>query len=469
VIDAVLRRHGVGCMLDWILSDLVLKEKTTNIQAGGKTWLLLFLVAATEALCCSGVLARSGLPPGLHRAAGIGSRPTSPSSVTSAAAALEIPPTAYSRANDAAAKGGGCVSNGMDDAHVALLREVAASLMEEKSALGIARLRIRRLVSAKGRRGSLLRAALCLVRLSHGGLSPYELSAALRHVLECYTSQRPQHNKQPSPSASPTPTPGGMATKRSMSSKKLGSNGTTSNAACFQSANTAPTAATASEPFPSSSAAAAPRAETSAGSTLVGAASAAATGGVDDLVVAHAKAPRDPVAVTETSSPAPKAAATATSAAAKVAGGGSAGVSHTPSAAGAGQVSTSAAGGIVGRESSGSAANAQVKHHSPGRGERAADRGSGEGYERVSRPAFAEQDWVLLEPDVMQFCYKALGRLVLRNALTIAAVDHELIHHDPDLPDKFKVAFFYSHVLADSFAKDLPGVRRAEEELAALA
>lgn len=33
VIDAVLRKHGVGCMLDWVESDLVLKEKTANIQA----------------------------------------------------------------------------------------------------------------------------------------------------------------------------------------------------------------------------------------------------------------------------------------------------------------------------------------------------------------------------------------------------------------------------------------------------
>lgn len=36
VIDAVLRRHGVGCMLDWVESDLVLKEKTINIQASAR-------------------------------------------------------------------------------------------------------------------------------------------------------------------------------------------------------------------------------------------------------------------------------------------------------------------------------------------------------------------------------------------------------------------------------------------------
>lgn len=32
-----------------------------------------------------------------------------------------------------------------------------------------------------------------------------------------------------------------------------------------------------------------------------------------------------------------------------------------------------------------------------------------------------------------------------------------------------KVTHFYYQVLADSFAKDLPGIRRAEEQLAALA
>lgn len=32
-----------------------------------------------------------------------------------------------------------------------------------------------------------------------------------------------------------------------------------------------------------------------------------------------------------------------------------------------------------------------------------------------------------------------------------------------------KVTHFYLQVLADSFAKELPGVRRAEEQLAALA
>lgn len=102
--------------------------------------------------------------------------------------------------------------------------------------------------------------------------------------------------------------------------------------------------------------------------------------------------------------------------------------------------------------------------------------------------------------------------MVLRDFTTMTAVDQELIHHDPNLPDKFvvraqnqhpataastslsasaygapsissptgggasggalpedKVTYFYYQVLADSFAKELPGVRRAEEQLAALA
>lgn len=105
---------------------------------------------------------------------------------------------------------------------------------------------------------------------------------------------------------------------------------------------------------------------------------------------------------------------------------------------------------------------------------------------------------------------QVLGRFFLRDYTTMAAVDQELIHHHPDLPDKFvvranqhhpvahsspaasgygatslssptsgggsggrlmddKVTHFYYQILADSFAKELPGVRRAEEELAALA
>ena len=32
VIDAVLRRHGLGCLLEWVESDIILKEKTVNIQ-----------------------------------------------------------------------------------------------------------------------------------------------------------------------------------------------------------------------------------------------------------------------------------------------------------------------------------------------------------------------------------------------------------------------------------------------------
>lgn len=89
-----------------------------------------FLVGVTEALCYSGKLARSGLAPGLHTAAGTGSRPTSPSSVSSAAAC-------HSRSNSgsctSAGKGencdGGGGSGGMSDADVAGLRGAAALMV----------------------------------------------------------------------------------------------------------------------------------------------------------------------------------------------------------------------------------------------------------------------------------------------------------------------------------------------------
>lgn len=106
--------------------------------------------------------------------------------------------------------------------------------------------------------------------------------------------------------------------------------------------------------------------------------------------------------------------------------------------------------------------------------------------------------------------HQVLGRLVLREAINATAVDQELIHHGEDFPDAFvaraqqhtghgllvsrnvfageaagtggggggtgggvsaggRPHHFYLQVLADSFAKSLPGVRRGEEQLAALA
>lgn len=108
---------------------------------------------------------------------------------------------------------------------------------------------------------------------------------------------------------------------------------------------------------------------------------------------------------------------------------------------------------------------------------------------------------------------QVLGRLVLRDATNVTAIDQELIHHDVDFPDTFvsrmmqqqqhtggqvllssknageavanagsggggggggesaggKPHHFYLQMLAESFAKNLPGVRRGEEQLAALA
>lgn len=48
VIDAVLRRHGVGCMLDWVETELVLKEKTTNIQASERPAALRVMVGTPD-------------------------------------------------------------------------------------------------------------------------------------------------------------------------------------------------------------------------------------------------------------------------------------------------------------------------------------------------------------------------------------------------------------------------------------
>lgn len=102
---------------------------------------------------------------------------------------------------------------------------------------------------------------------------------------------------------------------------------------------------------------------------------------------------------------------------------------------------------------------------------------------------------------------KVLGRLVLRGNLEVTAVDRQLINNHDDFPDAFvarayahnntgahgygvgsgatatasaadgamvapgssKVAHFYLHVLAESFAKNLPSARRGVEQLGALA
>ena len=100
-----------------------------------------------------------------------------------------------------------------------------------------------------------------------------------------------------------------------------------------------------------------------------------------------------------------------------------------------------------------------------------------------------------------------MGRLVLRGNLQATAVDRELINNHEDFPDAFvarahahnntgahghgvgggtmvtasaadgamvgpgssKVAPFYLHILAESFAKHLPSARRGVEQLGALA
>lgn len=92
-----------------------------------------FLVGVTEALCYSGLLANSRLPPGLHKATCVGSRPASPSSITSttnARAPSSAPANAVATtaASSGRGDGGGDGGGGMSDADVAALRGAAAAM-----------------------------------------------------------------------------------------------------------------------------------------------------------------------------------------------------------------------------------------------------------------------------------------------------------------------------------------------------
>lgn len=82
-----------------------------------------FLVGVTEALCCGDLLANSGLAPGLHRVACVGSRPTSPPSVTSATNTVAATAASPGR-GDGGCKGG----RGMSDADVGALRGATLSM-----------------------------------------------------------------------------------------------------------------------------------------------------------------------------------------------------------------------------------------------------------------------------------------------------------------------------------------------------
>ncbi|CBN74759.1 hypothetical protein Esi_0041_0099 [Ectocarpus siliculosus] len=463
VIDAVLRKHGVGCMLDWVESDLVLKEKTANIQ---------FLVGVTEALCYSGKLARSGLPPGLHTAASAGSRPASPSSVSSAAACRSNSGSCTSAGKGENCDGGGGGGGGLSDADVASLRGAAASMMHEESAIGVARLRIRQLVSIKGHRGSLLRAALCLVRLSHAGLSVLELSAALRHILERYKSQRHQHHKPP-PYTNVTASAAGSGTggRNTGSSNKGPGNSsnvhdnTSNNGNNSNSSNSNPsssqttTTASAREPPAREAAVATPTTRQSPAST-----SPQATGSPETPPNPGASADTTKDRNNDSGLPdAPRKSVTTTDTTATTATKKNTTTSEEVGDASMAHASSTEVGG-GGKPGAATAPTAAAKQPPERGGKGAAALGehgltsSSPRAERTQRPAFGQQDWRALEPDLMQFCHKVLGRFVLRDFVTVTAVDLECL----ETRDKFVV-------LADSFAKDLPGVRRAEEQLAALA
>ncbi|CAM9968323.1 unnamed protein product [Laminaria digitata] len=128
VIDAVLRRHGVGCLLEWVESDIILKEKTVNIQAS-------FLVGVTEAICYDGSLARSGLTPGLHNTRTVKHVSSSSSSSSSSSPSTTRSPVAAGataegdNSNNCGDDDGGTGAGGeMGEGDVTALRESAALL-----------------------------------------------------------------------------------------------------------------------------------------------------------------------------------------------------------------------------------------------------------------------------------------------------------------------------------------------------
>ncbi len=112
-----------------------------------------FLVGVTEALCHGGFLANSGLAPGLHRAAYSTSRPTSASSIASAANPQLLSgtgasvPNASAAASGVASKGGGGGGGGsgggdggrgaFSEADVSALRGAATSLARKNGNIGL--------------------------------------------------------------------------------------------------------------------------------------------------------------------------------------------------------------------------------------------------------------------------------------------------------------------------------------------
>ena len=208
------------------------------------------------------------------------------------------------------------------------------------------------------------------MRLSHRGLSPYELSAALRHVLESYKSQRNHHQKQPAFSPS--------AAKNARQTTPV----TATKGDC--------SAATAGSPREAGADAIPPAVvppgeteETKRGPTVgSGAGISGARGSNQGRTVAFAENDGGPEEAVVSD----------------------AGASAAEAEEAAAQASDRAGGG-------GSSASAAAVASATEKAEKGATVGGREiGTKRVqaSRSAFAEQDWRALEPDLTQFCHKVL-------------------------------------------------------------
>lgn len=203
------------------------------------------------------------------------------------------------------------------------------------------------------------------VRLSHQGLTPYELSAALRHVMESYKSQRHHHHKQPALSA------GAAKNARrvtSVAATKRNSNGTGSPGEAK---------ADAIPPTPL------PPGETE------GSAQGPAEGPGVRLATDRDKSQGRTVAFADDE------------------GGPEHGVvsGAATSAAEAEEESAQTNDGVRGGGSAVSASAAS----SAEKGEKATTEGGagvGARHDQASRSAFGEQDWRALEPDLKQFCHK---------------------------------------------------------------
>lgn len=215
------------------------------------------------------------------------------------------------------------------------------------------------------------------VRLSHRGLSPYELSAALRHVLESYKSQRHQHHKPSTTSASVAKS----ARQATLVPAAKGDSPAAGSPGEAEADATNPTVLLPGEmegnaPAPTAGLADAGRDNTNEGRTV---AFAETEGGPGDVVGSAAAAAASSAAEAEK----PPAQTHG-----RVGGGGSAVSPAAATAAAAVGVASSSTEKLENGTTGGGAAEFAAKP------------------DQAPRSAFAEQDWRALEPDLAQFCHK---------------------------------------------------------------